>query len=73
MIIENESDYKTAIDGFNYIKNLGEGTAYYLEAERHILICRRNQIIQKNDYNQLDLTALEQEYEEFRIKHAKST
>ena len=72
LIIENESDYKTAIDGFNYIKNLGEGTAYYLEAERHILICRRNQIIQKNDYNQLDLTALEQEYEEFRIKHAKS-
>ena len=45
LIIENESDYKTAIDGFNYIKNLGEGTAYYLEAERHILICRRNQMI----------------------------
>ena len=72
LIIENENDFKTAIEGFSYLKELGENSAYYLDAERQILICRRNQIVQKNDYNNADLIALEKDYETFRIQNAKS-
>lgn len=71
-IIENETDFKTAIDGYAYIKNLGEASPFYLEAVRHILICRKNQIILKNDYTKQDLLALESDYESFMQTNSRS-
>ena len=64
-----ESDYRTAIDGFSYLKAKGQAETYYLEASRHILICRRKQIVEKNNYNHQDLLALESDYEQFKNEY----
>ncbi len=67
-----DGDYKTAIDGFNYLKNKGNGETFYLDAVRQTLICKRKLVVEKNNYNQEDLVSLESEYEQFRKDYGTS-
>ena len=67
-----DGDYKTAIDGFTYLKNKGNGETFYLDAVRQTLICKRKLVVEKNNYNQGDLVSLESEYEQFRKDYGTS-
>ncbi|MBK6354716.1 MAG: tetratricopeptide repeat protein [Saprospiraceae bacterium] len=71
-IAANEGDYKTAIDGYGYIKNLGQSGGYYLEAYRQLLINRRKQIVEQNNYTVTDLKALEADYQQFSLEYSGS-
>jgi tetratricopeptide (TPR) repeat protein len=71
-IAANDTDYKTAIDAFTYVRDKGPIGSSYLEAYRQVLICRRKQIVEKNNYNQQDLIALETDYENFKKEYSGS-
>ncbi len=71
-VAANERDYKTAIDAYQYIKALGPSTAYYMEATRQTLICRRKLIVENNQYSPEDLLALETDYDSFRKEYSQN-
>ncbi len=62
-IAANDRDYKTAIDGYSAVKAKGSSGSFYLEASRQVLIARRKQIVEKNEYTQQDLIEIEKDYE----------
>ncbi len=61
-----DNDYRTAIDGFEYIKNLGPSGTFYHESCRQVLICKRQLIVEKKDYRTEDLLTLEQDYKKYK-------
>lgn len=71
-IAANERDYKTAIDGYQYVKTLGPSGAYYMEATRQTLICRRKVIVENNSYTAADLSSLETDYNTFRKEYSQN-
>lgn len=71
-IASNESDYKTAIDGYSYVRALGPAGANYLESYRQLLNNRRKQIVEKKNYIQADLLALETDYQSFKEEYGNS-
>lgn len=71
-IAANEGDYKTAIDGYSYVRNLGPAGGNYLEAYRQILINRRKLIVEKRNYNAEDLLELEKDYQSFKEEYGAS-
>ncbi|MCC6814783.1 MAG: tetratricopeptide repeat protein [Saprospiraceae bacterium] len=71
-IAANERDYKTAIDGYQYVKSFGLSGAYYMEATRQILICRRKVVVENNQYTAADLQSLEADYDAFRKEYAQN-
>ncbi|MBK7809963.1 MAG: tetratricopeptide repeat protein [Saprospiraceae bacterium] len=71
-IAANEGDYKTAIDGYTYVRNLGPAGGNYLEAYRQILINRRKVIVEKKNYSMDDLVLLEKDYQSFKEEYGGS-
>jgi len=71
-IAANEGDYKTAIDGYTYVRNLGPAGGNYLEAYRQILINRRKVIVEKKNYSKDDLVQLENDYQSFKEEYGGS-
>lgn len=73
-IAANDSDYKTALKGYDYITTQhGPNTSYYLEAKLGYLNTQRRQIVSKVDYTTEDLAVLESEYEAFLHEFGKNT
>ncbi len=68
-ILVNEKDYRNAIDAFQYIMSKGPATSFYYEASRMLLMCRRNMIVENNQYTKDDLIALENDYERFKQEY----
>ncbi len=71
-IAANERDYRTAIDGYTYVRDLGPAGAYYLEAYRQLLINRRKQILETKNYLPSDLVDLESDYQKFKDEYGSS-
>lgn len=71
-IVANERDYRTAIDGYTYVRDLGPAGAYYLEAYRQLLINRRKQILETKNYLPADLVNLESDYQKFKDEYGSS-
>ncbi len=61
-----DNDLRTAIDAFNYIKELGPAGSYYHEAYRQLLNSRRRLIVERNDYKSQDLISLESDYQNYK-------
>lgn len=62
-----DNDLRAAIEGFNYIKEKGPtGVSYYHEACRQVLSCRRQLIVERNDYKKEDLIQLETDYQKYK-------
>ncbi|MEI2696376.1 MAG: tetratricopeptide repeat protein [Saprospiraceae bacterium] len=61
-----DNDLRTAIDGFNYIKEAGPSGSYYHDANRQVLACRRRMIVDQNDYKTQDLLSLETDYQNYK-------
>lgn len=69
-IAGNDRDYNTAIDGYQYILTVqGEGSPYYMEAERAALATKRKQITDNYAYTIDQLRPLEAEYNAFLNSH----
>ncbi len=61
-----DNDLRSAIDAFNYIKEKGASNSFYHEANRQVLNCRRQLIVEKNDYKREDLILLEADYQKYK-------
>ncbi|MCP3930401.1 MAG: tetratricopeptide repeat protein [Bacteroidetes bacterium] len=75
-IAANDFDYKTAIEGYEYIvEEKGPVSTFYIEAKLQSLNCKRNQIVEGFEYTIEDLTELEAEYETFlnEFGHSQAT
>ncbi|MEM1320201.1 MAG: tetratricopeptide repeat protein [Bacteroidota bacterium] len=65
-IAANDKDYDTAILAYDYIVEAkGPNSAYYIEAKRESLTCRRKQLVGGYDYSKEDLLNLERLYQDF--------
>ncbi len=68
-----DRDYDAAIAGYEYIiAEKGNTSTYFYDSKRKLLDCRRNKIIEKQDYTQLDLQTLEKEYETFAAEQGRN-
>ncbi len=66
LIAANDSDYDTAIDGYEYIlASQNQGSPYWLEAKRSSLATKRKKITNDYSYTIEQLRALEAEYLSF--------
>lgn len=61
-----DNDLRAAIDGYNFIKEKGASSSFYHEACRQVLFCRRQLIVEKNDYKKEDLVQLESDYQKYK-------
>src|SRR5688500_9301708 len=69
-IADDDKDYVTAIDGFEYILTTqGVGSPYFMEAKRASLATKRKQITDHFDYTIDQLRTLEAEYNLFLSEH----
>lgn len=72
-IAANDSDYDTAIDGFNYIVDRkGVVSTFYIDAKREALRCKRLKLVEGYDYTEEELKELEQEYFSFLDEFGRS-
>ncbi|MBK9722801.1 MAG: tetratricopeptide repeat protein [Saprospiraceae bacterium] len=67
-----DNDLHTAIDALNYIREKGVSGSFYHEACRQVLALRRQLIIERNDYKQADLVALETDYQKYKDEFGKN-
>jgi tetratricopeptide (TPR) repeat protein len=69
----NDEDYAAAIKAYDYIvEEKGPQSAYYLDAKREALRCRRWQLVEGYSYTEQELRQLEQEYESFLNEFGRS-
>lgn len=61
-----DNDYRTAIDGFNHLREKGPGGSFYHEACRQSLVCQRNMIVEKKNYQSADLFNLRKDYQKYK-------
>ncbi len=72
-IAANDKAYDSAIEAYEYIvESKGRSSAYYLEAKRQALICRRQKLVEGFDYTRDDLLKLEALYEDFLSEFGRS-
>jgi tetratricopeptide (TPR) repeat protein len=62
---ERESDFETAIEAFQYLLEKGETSTFFLDAQRGILRCKRENLLKGFSYTKADLETLDNEYEDF--------
>lgn len=62
----SDNDLRAAIDGYNFVKEKGPTGSFYHEASRQVLFCRRQLIVEKNDYKKEDLVQLETDYQKYK-------
>jgi tetratricopeptide (TPR) repeat protein len=63
--IENENDYDTAIDAYQYVADKGTSSPFFVEANKSILRCRREKIVRGYDYTKEEVASLSNEYAKF--------
>jgi tetratricopeptide (TPR) repeat protein len=61
-----DNDLRSAIEGYNYLKAKGASNSFYHEASRQVLVCRRQLIVEQNDYKREDLLVLEADYQKYK-------
>lgn len=61
-----DNDLRSAIDGYGYVRDKGPSGSFYHDAYRQVLFCRRQLIIERNDYKKEDLVQLETEYQKYK-------
>jgi tetratricopeptide (TPR) repeat protein len=72
-VAANDGDFKTAIDGYDYIvSEKGIVSSYYIDAKREALRCKRLQLVSGYDYTEEQLRQLEAEYEDFLSEFGRS-
>jgi tetratricopeptide (TPR) repeat protein len=70
---QTDNDLRAAIEGFNYIKEKGpSGVSYYHDACRQVLFCRRQLIVERNDYKKEDLIQLETDYQKYKDEYGSN-
>ncbi len=62
----SDNDLRAAIDGYNFVKEKGPTGSFYHEANRQVLFCRRQLIVERNDYKKEDLVQLETDYQKYK-------
>jgi tetratricopeptide (TPR) repeat protein len=60
--IENENDYDTAIDAYTYVKEQGNTSPFFVEANKGMLRCRREKIVRGFNYTKAEVNTLANEY-----------
>jgi tetratricopeptide (TPR) repeat protein len=60
--IENENDYDTAIDAYTYVKEQGNTSPFFVEANKGMLRCRREKIVRGFNYTKEEVNTLANEY-----------
>lgn len=62
----SDNDLRAAIDGYNFVKEKGPTGSFYHESNRQVLFCRRQLIVERNDYKKEDLVQLETDYQKYK-------
>lgn len=60
-----EDDYESSISAYKYLLEKGESNGYFRIAKSGILKARKQKVLKNNDYNNEDLLALRQDYEDY--------
>jgi tetratricopeptide (TPR) repeat protein len=72
-IAANDQAYEAAITAFEYIiEEKGANSAYYLDAKREALRCKRKMLVEGYSYTQEQLQRLKVEYESFLNEFGRS-
>jgi tetratricopeptide (TPR) repeat protein len=62
----SDNDLRAAIEGYNFVKEKGPTGSFYHESNRQVLFCRRQLIVERNDYKKEDLLQLETDYQKYK-------
>lgn len=60
-----DGDYRTAVEGFRYVRDKGPSGSFYHDAYRQLLVSQRQAIVEGGQYGTAELSQLESDYQKY--------